>query len=311
MAQFQDPKESLEELLTDADTVLFVGAGATDVVNGVPLANHAERIGVAHEDIVFGALACQWWASTAEAPDFYPVEDLDGSDPLTERAALVGPDTTITRDGVERVPPETVLATEFDYPAGVFDGRDGEVGLRSALEAYVDELGVDLVVAVDCGSDSLYDGEHGNVETPLHDFLLMAAVDSLDVPAVHTLTGYGLDGEMPMDALDQTVADLMAAGAYLGAHGVTQADVADLRTAYESVEDPINSLVVPAATGDHAPREVFGRTIVPEPLSASILVFDTATVVANGPAGRLVGTESLEEAEEALLEAGIQPETRV
>jgi len=307
----QKPKQSLEELLAAADTVLFVGAGATDVVNGVPLANHAERIGVAHDDICFGALACQWWASTADAPDFYPVDELDGSEALTPLAALVGPETTITRDGTEHVPPEVVLGTEFDYPAGVFDGRDGEVGLRSALEAYVSEFDVDFVVNVDCGSDSLFDGVNGAVETPLHDFLTMAAIDSLDVPAVHTLTGYGLDGEMPMDALDETVADLMAAGAYLGAHGVTQSDVGDLRAAYETVDDPINSLVVPAATGDHAPRDVFGRTIVPEPLSASILVFDLATVVANGPASTLVGTESLAEAETALLEAGIEPETRV
>lgn len=302
---------SLETQLLDATNVLFVGAGATDVANGLPLANHAERIGVAHDDIHFGALACQWWASSMSAPDFYPVADLRESDPLGEGAALVTPETTITRDGTERVPPEVTLEETFDYPSAVLDGRDGVAGLSAALERYVSEFDVDLVVNVDCGSDSLFDGEVGTVETPLHDFLLMAAIDSLETDAVHSLTGYGLDGEMPMDALDATVADLMSKGAYLGAHGVTQEDVADLKTAYERVEDPINSLVVPASTGDHATREVFGRSITPTPLSASILLFDLETVVENGPASSLADTGSLREAEEVLLDAGITPETRL
>jgi hypothetical protein len=302
---------SLEELLLGADNVLFVGAGATDVANGIPLANHAERIGVRPDAIHFGALACQWWASSMAAPDFYPVAALKPSDQLGDGAALVTPETTVVRDRTEHVPPEVTLRETFGYPSAVLDGRGGVVGLAAALQRCVSAFDVDLIVNVDCGSDSLFDGTRGAVETPLHDFLLMAAIDSLDTTAVHTLTGYGLDGEMPMDALDATVADLMMAGAYLGAHGITQADVADLNDAYERIDDPINSLVVPAATGDHATREVFGRRITPTPLSAAILIFDLAAVVANGPAESLAATESLHEAEERLLEAGIDPETRL
>lgn len=305
-----DPQPSFEERLADADRVLLVGAGATDVVNGLPLARHAERVGLDRADVEFAALACQWWQSTDGAPDIYPLDALSGVDRPVPGAARVTPATTADRDGTERVPPETVFPATLGYECTLFGGRDGAAGLAGSLAAYVDHADVDLVVDVDCGSDSLFDGDRGSVETPLHDFLLMAAVDALDVPAVHALTGYGLDGEMPMAALDETVADLMRQGAYVGAHGVTQADVEALRRAYDRVEDPINSLVVPAATGDHATREVFGRAIAPEPLSAVVLLFDLATVAANGPASRLAGTGSLTAAEEALLDAGIRPETR-
>jgi len=301
---------AFEDRLADANRVLFVGAGATDVVNGLPLASHAERFGLETADVRFGALACQWWESTDESPDFYPLEALSDADPVVPGVVRVTAATTADRDGTERVPPETVFPDVLGYDCVLVGGREGVIGLRERLAAYVREENIDLVVDVDCGSDSLFDGQRGSVETPLHDFLLLAALDGVPVPAVHALTGYGLDGELSVEALDETVADLMREGAYLGAHGVTQGDVRALERAYESVEDPINSLVVPAATGDHAPRQVFGRTIEPEPLSAAILLFDLETVAANGPASLLADTESLAAAEHRLLDRGTRPETR-
>lgn len=303
-------KPSLEEQIISADTIMFTGAGATDVVNGLPLANHAKNLGIAHKEISFMGLACQWWNSSASAPDYYPIEALENIDQVSDTVVEVTEESTVIRDGEERTPPEVIFVEQFDYYGAVLDANDGVQGIVEGLRSYTKKKDIDLIIHVDCGSDSLYDGKIGSVETPLHDYLMMAAVSEVDTPSIHALTGYGLDGEMSMDALDKTVAKLMQESAYIGAHGITQNDLRDLEIANEYVEDPINSLVIPAARGEHTDKRVFDRQIKVGPLAATILLFDLDSVVNHGPASELKQTKSIEEAEKKLLNQGIVPETK-
>lgn len=305
-----DIKPSLEELLMSASNIMLTGAGATDVVNGIPIANHAKNLGMSHKQIFFGGLACQWWDSSTAAPDYYQIEALRSANQISPTAAEVTEETTVIRDDNEHIPPETVFVKQFDYQSVVFDGNHGVQGLVNGLEKYVKENDIDLIIHVDCGSDSLYDGELGKVETPLHDYLMMAAVNQVNIPSIHALTGYGLDGEMPMDALNETVANLMRNSVYIGAHGIKQRDIQDLELANKHVDDPINSLVLPAALGDHSDKEVFGRQIEVGPLAATILLFDLCSLVNHGPASKLEHTNSLEDAERNLINQGITPETQ-
>ena len=179
------------------------------------------------------------------------------------------------------------------------------MGLRESLQQVIEARGVDLIVAVDIGSDSFHDGtEVCKAYTSLVDFIAMAALTELTVPVIYSLAGYGADGEMQIEELDERVGRVMKAGGYLGGLGLTQRDVAQIEQACALYPDPVEPMSARAAEGQLGYHNVmtkgpWGVAVKLSPLAAVSLHFDPRVMVQEVCKGveALKKTKSLAEAE--------------
>ncbi len=119
--------------------------------------------------------------------------------------------------------PELFLSRWFrsrgeDVPLWCFP-VSGARPLAASYGLLSERLGLDAVVLVDGGSDSLMRGDEADLGTPSEDVASMIAVDSLDLPVkLLACIGFGADwfhGISHGRALEATAA-LAAAGGYLG-----------------------------------------------------------------------------------------------
>ena len=96
--------------------------------------------------------------------------------------------------------------------------------LRAAYQKLVDRLGIDAIVLVDGGTDILLRGDESGLGTPAEDMTSLGAVAGLDtVPTrIVACIGFGIDAHHGVNHTEvlENIADLDAAGAYLGAFSV-------------------------------------------------------------------------------------------
>jgi hypothetical protein len=290
--------------------VLGVGGGG-DVIQGIPVARLLKQLGL--ETVYLGGVACSWWTpdgnplsqtwgTAVMGPTLYDVTLLKPANALAPQIVEVNKETTL--DG--RVPCEASLADTLPADVIFIAGlTGGSQGLGAGLKELVDREGIDLVVGVDIGSDTFFDGKNAMpAKTSLVDFISMGALLELDCPIFYGVAGYGADGEMPLDELDDRVQRVMQAGGYLGAHGLTQGDVAAMEAACELYGDPVEPISWRAAKGEHGWTNVWthgpwGTAVKVTPLAAVMLFFDPKTLAEKNTTGILAiqKSASLKEAE--------------
>ncbi len=199
----------LFERLAPARRVLVAGAGGGfDVYAGLPLVFALEDAG---KEVHLANLSFADLSGIAERPIHPSIA------PVTADA-----------DGSEVYFPEKHLCEWFRAE----DGREvvihalSKVGVKPSSEAYralVARLGVDALVLVDGGTDSLMRGDEAGLGTPVEDAASLAAAAATEVPIkLLTCLGFGIDhfhGVAHRDVLEAT-AELSRAGAFLGAFSV-------------------------------------------------------------------------------------------
>jgi hypothetical protein len=299
--------------------------GGGDVIQAIPIANQLRLLGV--QDLLIGGVGCSWWMPPQDGctgdpsamivgPTIYDVNRLQ---PVQSWAPLVvGVEHSSNYLGFR--PAEATLAEMLPGTPFVAGLTGGAVGLADSLRKVITDRSVDFVVAVDTGSDSFHDGEEvARAHSSLVDFVSLAALTQLHVPVVFALAGYGADGEMQLEELDQRVGRVMRAGGYLGAMGPSQRDVEDTLRACALFPDPILPVASQAAQGVLGLRCVhtyspWGTVIRVTPLAATILLFDPhvlVEVVCKG-VSRLQRTRSLGEVEAIYRDIlGELPETQL
>ncbi|MFP4540829.1 MAG: DUF1152 domain-containing protein [Opitutales bacterium] len=322
-----NPKPSVIELARGAKRALVIGiGGGGDIIQGIPVVNLLHLLGV--EDVWMGGVSCQWWTPDGEpladnwgeavmGPTIYDVADLSPGESLARQVVKVSPDSAVgNRKPCEarlcgHLPAETILALGL---------TGGPVGLAESLREVVKAHAIDLVIGVDIGSDTFHDGkEVVPAKTSMVDFMTLGALLALDCPIVYGVAGYGGDGEMLPEELDERVGRVMRAGGYLGAHGITQQDVRDMEDAGERYPDPVEPLTWKAAKGElgwtnvwtHGP---WGTPAKVTPLGAVVLFFDPLTMAESNSRGILALREatSLAEAEAIFKDTlGQFPESRL
>ncbi|MFP4281070.1 MAG: DUF1152 domain-containing protein [Opitutales bacterium] len=322
-----NPKPSVIELARGAKRALVIGiGGGGDIIQGIPVVNLLHLLGV--EDVWMGGVSCQWWTPDGEpladnwgeavmGPTIYDVADLSPGESLARQVVKVSPDSAVgNRKPCEarlcgHLPAETILALGL---------TGGPVGLAESLREVVKAHAIDLVIGVDIGSDTFHDGkEVVPAKTSMVDFMTLGALLTLDCPIVYGVAGYGGDGEMLPEELDERVGRVMRAGGYLGAHGITQQDVRDMEDAGERYPDPVEPLTWKAAKGElgwtnvwtHGP---WGTPAKVTPLGAVVLFFDPLTMAESNSRGILALREatSLAEAEAIFKDTlGQFPESRL
>lgn len=206
--------------------------------------------------------------------------------------------------------------------------RTGAVPLREAYEALVARLGVDTLVLVDGGTDSLMRGDEEGLGTPHEDIASLAA--TYDLPVQRKLLaclGFGVDhfhGVCHFHFLE-AVAELARAGAYLGAFALTN-ELPCVRKFREATEHAfrcmprhvsiVNSSILSALAGHygdhHATDRTFDSTLWINPLMSLYWCFLLVPV-----AGRVLyleqmaGTRDFEEVRELITRwRGTRPAVR-
>ena len=317
---------SFTELALKAKRALIIGiGGGGDVIQSIPMGNYLKLLGV--EELIVGGVGSAWWMPEGDpvskdpsamtfGPTAYDVHELEPSRAWAN--GIVGVESATHHRG--RRPAEAVLAHLLPGEPFIASLRNGAVGLRDALATVIADRQIDLVVAVDIGSDSFHDGnEVIRAQTSLVDFIGLAALTQLDVPVVYGLAGYGSDGEMQLEELDERVARVMKGGGYLGAIGLTHRDVDEMLAACALYPDPIEHYSALAARGEFGFKRVqtaspWGSSVKITPLAATVLIFDPRVMVREACVGveLLKATTSLAEAEEIYANAlGQIPETRL
>ena len=312
MPQASPFRKSIVELGLSTKRALILGiGGGGDIVQGIPLARLFRQLGV--EDIGMGGVNCQWWTPNGNpladewgtavmGPTLYNLDDLKPVDRVQPQLALIDSDSRVDK----RRPCEAILADQLpgDYVC-VGGLTAGVVGLRDSLQQFVKDKGIELVVGVDIGSDTFTDGkEAAPAKTAMVDFSVMSALIQLDVPTLYGVSGYGCDGEMQLEELDERVGRVMKAGGYIGSYGITQEDIALMERACDTYGDPVEPMSYKAARGEFGFHNVWthgphGTVVKVTPLAASMLFFDARTLAEANSRGILAlqETRSLSEIE--------------
>lgn len=205
---------------------------------------------------------------------------------------------TAKTDPVTSYFPERYLAQWFhargeDVPIYCFE----RTGVRPLLEAYrtlVAHLGVDTVILVDGGTDSLMRGDEAGLGTPQEDIASITAVHELDVPnKLLVCLGFGVDhfhGVCHAHFLE-AVAELTRHRGYLGMLALLEEmpEVQLYRAATESVFarmphaiSIVSSSILSALDGQygdhHATDRTHGSTLWVNPLMPTYWCFRLAPV---------------------------------
>lgn len=303
-------KPSLIESALGKKTALVLGiGGGGDVIQGIPVARLLKQIGV--EKIFLGGVACSWWTpdgnplsetwgTAVMGPTLYEVNELAPAESLAPLIVEVSHETSLKG----RVPCEASLANSLPGDVIFIAGlTGGSKGLAASLKELVEKESIDLVVGVDIGSDTFFDGKNAMpAKTSLVDFISLGAMLELDCPIFYGVAGYGADGEMPLEELDDRVQRVMAAGGYLGAHGLTQGDVAAMEVACDMYGDPVEPISWRAAKGEHGWTNVWthgpwGTAVKVTPLASVMLFFDPRILAEVNSTGILAIQKSISLAE--------------
>ncbi len=317
-------RPGLEELALAAGKVLIYGnGGGGDVVQGLPVANHLERLGV---EVILGGVSGAWMTDDGHVPtdpatillgaEIFDVAELQDATVLHPNIAEVSATTTLRG----RVTAEAATVKLFNRRAIVIGLGNGVMAARRDLAAFVRDEGIGLVVAVDVGSDTLFSGREANpAKTAFADFLSLGTLVGLPCPRIFGLGGYGCDGELLLEDLERNVATVMQAGGYLGAVGVTQQDVVHMDQVIEIFADPVGVLVPRAAQGEFGWVQVatngpWGTPVRVTPLAAVTLFLDPDVIVeALCPIVAELAEATTQREAEQLFEdrLGVVPETRL
>lgn len=301
---------SFERIIRSGSRALVIGVGGGgDVVGALAAARFLEFCGLKFH---LGGLP---WERFVYDPKPGPRSLLE----IEQVSRIIHPNAwtvnghTHTQDGVRFT--ETEMAALYGWEVVHIDINAGAVGALAGLEAVIADLGIDLIVGIDVGGDSLAYGEEPGLRSPLADAIMLAAFVELEKKGYNTLWGvfgYGSDGELTSEEIEQALAKIAKAGGLLGAWALTSQVVSELEDVIEKVPTEASAIPVRCARGAWGETGIRydERRVKLTPLTTlTFYLSPTAvfTAVAR-PAQAVAGTTSLEEANEALHRLSIKSE---
>lgn len=300
---------SLEDLIRSSSRALVIGVGGGgDVVGALAAARFLEFCGL---EFSLGGLS--WERS--------PVDPLPGPRSLAEveevrvlhRYAWLANPRSRTRTGVPFA--ESGMAAIFGTEVLLVDINGGVQGVVEGLETALRELRADLLIGVDVGGDSLAQGGEPGLRSPLADSIMLAAYAELERrghSALWGVFGYGSDGELTVEEIEEALSKVARAGGLVGAWGLTEKVVAELAEVIQKINTEASAVPVECARGAWGEKRIRQdqRRVRLTPL-ATITFFLSPTVVyrtLSRPAQALSASSSVEEANQALHALGLKTE---
>lgn len=286
--------------------MLGIGGGG-DVVGALAAARLCESFGT---DCVLGGVTWERYAIDPK-PGPRALDEISGGRPLGRRALLADAETA-TSDGVRFA--ESGMAAHLAAETVLIDVTGGPRGAAEGIAAATRELGCDLVVYADVGGDVLARGDEPGLASPLCDAVMLAAavVASDEAPALGAVFGAGCDGELTPEEVLERIAELGAAGGWLGTWGLTDAVAAEIEAAAGQVPTEASLQAVRCYRGETGEAEIRGgrRRVKLTPLGALTFFYDVRRAYdVSAPLARAVASaDDLEAARKALAALGIRTE---
>ena len=292
---------SLEEVAKRARKALVIGiGGGGDVIGCIPTASYLSMFGT---DTLLGGLT---WERRVVDPRPGPrqIDELENITRVCEGVALANPQTR-TRYGTTFT--ESAASSILGREVLLLDISGGVGGTVRALDRAMEKLGIDLVVGIDVGGDSLARGDEPGIQSPLADGIMVATLAKLKVPSVLGVIGYGSDGELTLEELNRNIAELAARGALLGARGATPRDLELMERIASASATEASRLVVEAGRGKYGAYSIRAgkRSVYLTPCALVTFYFSPWHVFEFSRVSKLVAeTHSLREADTILRSHG-------
>ena len=290
--------ESIEALAKRARFALVMGiGGGGDVVGAIPTSRYLRLLGV---KTILGGLTWERYVVDPE-PGPRKMDEIENITLISPTVGLANP-LTKTKKGIRFT--ESIVAEALGEETILVDLNQGVQGVISGLNEAISKLGIDLFVGVDVGGDVLAEGTESGLHSMLADSVMLASMVNLNVPAVLGVLGYGSDGELNHERLNEIVARIAKYGGYLGARGLTPEDVKVLEQIIGKTKTEATALAVDAAKGRIGEVQIRGgyRKVYLTPMSSITLFFDPKVVFnfISKVAKELVYTRSLDEVQAIL-----------
>ena len=304
------PSVSFEQILRQSSRALVIGVGGGgDVVGALATARFLEFCGLRFH---LGGIP---WERFVYDPKPGPrsLLEIERINRVIHPHAWTVNGHTRTLNGVRFT--ETEMAALYGWEVIHIDLNGGTVGAIAGLEAVLTDLGVDLLVGIDVGGDSLaYGGEPG-LRSPLADAIMLAAFVELEKKGINTLWGvfgYGSDGELTTEEIEHALAKVAKAGGFLGAWALTPQVVSELTDVIEKVPTEASAIPLHCARGAWGAMNIRHdeRQVKLTPLATLTFYLSPGAVfhTVARPAQVVSGTSTLEEANDALHRIQIKSE---
>ena len=303
------PQVSFESILRSARRALVIGVGGGgDVVGALVTARFLEFCGL---EFRLGGLS--WERSVYDPiPGPRALDEVENVRSIHRRAWLANGETKTTT-GVYFA--ESRMAAVRGEEILLIDINGGVAGVVQGLEAALKEFDADLLVGVDVGGDSLAEGHEPGLRSPLADAIMLGAYVKLQRRGVSTMWamfGYGSDGELTVAEIEAALARLSKAGGLLGAWGLTENMTAELEEVVKSVQTEASAIPLECARGAWGERSMRQdlRKVRLTPLTGLTFFISPSALfeTLSHPARAVLGSVSLEEANDALHAIGVKTE---
>jgi hypothetical protein len=210
---------------------------------------------------------------------------------------------------------ESRMAAAIGNEILLVDINGGVKGVVDGLETAMKQLDTDLLVGIDVGGDSLAQGSEPGLRSPLADSIMLAAFAALAARGYRTLWGvfgYGSDGELTVDEIEAALSKLAAAGALLGAWGLTPKIAAELEEVIKTVPTEASAIPLECFRGAWGQGKIRDekRSVKLTPLTSLTFFMSAAKLydTLSRPAQALKNSTSIDEANDALHGLGIRTE---
>ena len=301
--------DSLEDFIRTARRALVIGVGGGgDVVGALAAARMLEFCGL---EFILGGLS--WERSVIDPiPGPRSLEEVQNVRPL-HRYVWMANSESRTNTGVSFA--ESNMAAIRGEEVLLVDINGGVNGVVEGLEVAMKQFNADLLVGLDVGGDSLAEGCERGLRSPLADSIMLAGYAELEKRGYRTLWGvfgYGSDGELTVDEIELALSKLAAQGGLLGAWGLTPKIAAELEQVIKTVPTEASAIPVECFRGAWGERAIRSgqRSVKMTPLTIVTFFISTTKLFCtlSRPAQTVVGSASLQEANDALHSIGIKTE---
>lgn len=246
---------------SEVRNILVIGiGGGGDVVGSTITYNLAVNEGI---DAILGAVLWERYVVDI-IPGPIKIDELRNAEYLGNYVAVVNGDTYAIRGG-RRITPQIANVLSVVKDDGIGISISGSIiDIASELSDYVSKYGIDAVIGIDVGGDSIAIGNEEGLYSPLADsyaIAILAKVQELtNIPVILGIAGPGVDGELDRDYVLMRISQLASKGAFLGAYGPTRSDIALLEDLLSKAVTEASALVYRAARGFYGSANIRGST---------------------------------------------------
>ncbi len=289
----------LPYVFSNAEKVMLIGmGGGGDAVSALVIAKLLEKYGI---ECTVGGVVWERFRRD-QKPGPRSLEEME----VTERI-----NTSLAWMKGVKIGELKPIVAEVAEIAGNAVGVDITKGVKCLVEdvgSFMKSEGIDVVVGVDAGGDSLGRGKEANLVSPLCDAVVTAALNAL--PSCISVVGFGSDGELSRAEIECYLSEIAAKGGLEGVMLIDRETASELYPSVEGIETQASRVPLLAALGYHGTYRTWDDTEIDvSVLNALVFFLKTEVLYDLSPLpGAVKDAESIWDANEALHKLGIKTE---